>query len=182
MPRALRPSTPTDELAALAKKHGETEYGILTAELAAFCQSGISIVLGSRSADGRAAAGRALACSVEPGGMVRLFLRRPPNRPFLEAIKQGGGIAATFTRPETHRSIQLKASRARIAAFSSEDKTTVEAQCANFRRELVSVDYTEQFAAGYCAWRDEELATLEFLSEQAFVQTPGPGAGSTLLP
>jgi hypothetical protein len=112
--------------------------------------------------------------------LVRVFLRRPLNRALLEAVEQGGRIAATFTRPETHRSIQLKASRARIAAFVREDKASLEHQCAAFRGELVGVEYTDAFAAAYCIWSEDELGVLEFVPEQAFVQTPGPGAGSAL--
>jgi hypothetical protein len=152
----------------------------LTAELTDFCQSGISIVLGSRSADGFPVAGRALACIIGPTGVVRLLLAQAPNRPLLAAIARGGAIAATFTRPQNHRSIQLKSSRARLGECAPHERSVVEAQCAGLVDELMGVGYSEPFAATYCAWKDRDLVAIEFAVEGAFVQTPGPGAGSAL--
>lgn len=180
MPRAARPAAPADDLIAAEKSRGEPSRGKLTAELAAFCQSGISIVLGSRGADGRPVAGRALACTVSPNGAVRLMMARRPNQKLLEALARGGAIAATFTRPQNHRSIQLKSARARTVDPGANASALVDAQCANFRSELTNVGYSESFAATYCAWNADDLIAVEFTVDAAFVQTPGPGAGSAL--
>jgi hypothetical protein len=181
MSRALRPAAPADDLAAVAARGAEPAHGILTAELARFCQSGVSIVLGSRGIDGRPVAGRGLACIVAANGRIRIVLARAPNRSLLSALAHRGGIAATFTRPQTHRSIQLKSSDVDLAESAPDDRVRVEAQCGAFGDELVSIGYSETFAATYCAWRPDDLVAVEFFAEAAFVQTPGPGAGSPLL-
>jgi hypothetical protein len=44
----------------------------------------------------------------------------------------------------------------------------------------MDVGYSESFANTYCGFEPHDLVTLTFLPEQAFVQTPGPNAGSAL--
>jgi hypothetical protein len=156
--------------------------GVLTAELAGFCQSGVSVIVGSRGGEGRPIAGLALACTINASGTVRLLLRGPANTGLLQALRDGAGIAVTFSEPRTHRSIQFKGTGARLVPGLPEDARAVARQSAIFRDELVSAGYPPVFASFYCAYRDEEIAAVEFTPEQAFVQTPGPGAGSALSP
>jgi hypothetical protein len=182
MPRADRPSTPTDDLAARRDWDGPVlARGVLTTELAAFCQSGLSVVVASRERDGRPIVGRALGCRVDDQGRVRVLLRRPASQALLQAVGQGAGLAVTLTQPSTHRSIQLKAARAAVAAPTASDGAAAEAQAARFRDELVDVGYPAPFATIYCAFERHELAALDFVPEHAFVQTPGPSAGSALV-
>ena len=89
-------------------------------------------------------------------------------------------FALTFTEPRTHRSIQVKADRARRVELESGDLERVARQVAFFESELVFVNYTPRFAAYYCAYRNEEVVALELSPSHAFVQTPGPGAGEQL--
>src|SRR3954452_1946128 len=146
MSRAARPAAPADDLVTAERSRGPA-HGRLSAELAAFCQSGISIVLASRDPNGRPVAGRGLACTVSPTGTVRLIIARAPNERLLRALAGGSAIAATFTRPQNHRSIQLKSSRARVLDSVVTDRDVVDVQCAGFRDELISVGYPESFAA-----------------------------------
>lgn len=182
MPRAERPMTPQKDLDARRNWAGPVVAGVLTPELVAFCQSGVSVVLGTLGGDGRPIAGIALACAIDEIGMVRIFLREPSNRDLLQAIERGGAIAVTFTEPRTHRSIQIKGERAKRTEHSARDLVTVARQIAVFRRELEFVDYPPKFAAYYCTYREEEVTAFEFVPHEAFVQTPGPGAGSVLCP
>lgn len=181
MPRAERPAAPIDDLKARRKWAGRVlASGLLTEELASFCQSGVSVIVGSRSLDGRPVAGIALACVIEQSGKVRLLLRAPANTELLHAVENGAGIAATFSEPRTHRSIQLKGLQAHRVPVPPEDYATVARQCRIFRDQLELVGYSASFAALYCTYREEEIVAVEFYPEQAFVQTPGPGAGSEL--
>lgn len=180
MPRADQPSVPADDIRSLAENFGQSRLGILTEELAAFCESGIGIALGARGPDQRPLAGRALACQVDGSGLVTLFLHRSLNASVLRAITAGSGLAATFTRPETHRSIQLKSDHAREVAVPASALDEIEAQAAAFRHELVSIGYSEAFASDYCSVVAKELTAIAFSPQRAFVQTPGPGAGSAL--
>ncbi|MCU9850522.1 hypothetical protein OEZ60_21315 [Defluviimonas sp. WL0024] len=156
--------------------------GVLTAELADFCQSGISVILASRGTAGRPVVGRGLACRIDAEGRVRVIYREPANAAFQRAIATGAPIAVTFTKPYSHRSIQLKAPRAEIVRPAPPDGPAAFSQARAFRDELVAIGYAESLATGYTRFEPHELAALEFLPDRAFVQTPGPSAGSALSP
>lgn len=181
MPRAQQPATPRQELDARRRWAGrEIGGGVLTPELAEFCQSGLSVILGSRGIDGRPICGLALACIVEESGKVRILLRESANTELLRALDDGAYIAATFSEPRTHRSVQLKAGSARRSAATAEDLAATARQCAIFMSELESAGYTSEFVSLYCAYSTDEIGAVEFSPQEAFVQTPGPGAGSAL--
>ncbi|MBP7001219.1 hypothetical protein [Amaricoccus sp.] len=169
------------EIAARRSWAGRTlAGGVLTPELAEFCQSGVSICLGSRARLGAPVVGYGLGCRIDSAGRVRILLRRPASGPILQAVARGAAIAATFTRPFNHRAMQLKASRATVAEPTETDALVAEDQAAAFASELVGVGYDTAFAASYVAFEAAELAAIDFTPEQAFVQTPGPRAGSAL--
>lgn len=183
MPRATQPASALEEVAARRRWAGPTlAGGALTPELVEFCLSGLSIVLASCDSAGRPLVGRGLACRIEDGGRMRVVLRRVSNRALLDAVESGGRLAVTFTQPSTHRSIQVKAQVATAAESDPADGPAAVVQTVAFRRELVDVGYSEVFAAAYVAFEPHELVALDFLPDQAFVQTPGPSAGSALRP
>lgn len=178
-----RPSSPFQELHDRRHWSGPTlANGVLTSELAGFCQSGLSIVLASCDGAGRPVVGRGLACAIDADGRVRVVYREPPNAALHRAIASGAPIAATFTRPSTHRSIQLKAPRAELARTTPPDGPSAMLQTRAFADELVRAGYSVRFATAYTRFEPHELAALAFLPESAFVQTPGPSAGSALTP
>lgn len=183
VPRASQPASASEEVVARQRWTGATlAGGVLTIELADFCASGVSIVLASCGPAGRPVVGRGLACRIGGEGRMRIVLRRSSNHALLDALASGWHIAATFTQPTTHRSIQIKAKGATVSEPEVADGPAVMAQTLAFRRELVDVGYPDIFAATYVAFEPHELVALDFLPEQAFVQTPGPSAGSALRP
>jgi hypothetical protein len=176
-------ATPSDELASRRAWTGATlANGVLTGDIARFCQSGLAVVMASCDSDSRPVVGRGLACRIDQAGKVRLVLRADSNRELLLAIARSGTIAVTFTQPSTHRSLQLKARGARTTETEPTDGRLAELQTAAFKAELIEDGYWEDFAERYCAFDAGRLAAIEFVPEQAFVQTPGPGAGSPLQP
>lgn len=183
MPRALHPATPADDLEARRNWRGATAAGeVLTAELAAFCQSGVSIALASVSPQRRPVAAQGLGCRITADGTVRLTLWQPVAAPLIEAVAAGGAIAATLTKPYSHRSIQLKAPAARLDRPLDRDAEAAASQSRIFADELIEVGYPPGYAATYIAFEPDELVVLEFVPTAAFVQTPGPGAGAALTP
>ncbi len=181
MPRASQPSTPSRDIAAFAGSRDRHAGAALSPEIAEFCQSGISIVVAA-CGGGDPVASLALACSIDDEGRVRILLQRPGNEEMLGALDAGSRIAATFSRPVDHRSIQLKGSGARLVPIQAGDEELLATQCAGMGRELVDVGYSHAFAAGYCAFFFADIVAVRFMPEQVFVQTPGPGAGSRLAP
>ena len=182
MPRALSPATPTEEIEARQGWRGATmANGAMTAEIAEFCESGISIVLASVTRERRPVPALGLGCSVGEDGLVRVTLSRTAWLPFLDAVAAGGRIAATFTRPQTHRSIQLKAPGGSVESIGPADADTARGQSDVFARELIDVGYSASFAAGYVLAGPGDLCVVAFRPDSAFVQTPGPGAGAALV-
>jgi hypothetical protein len=86
----------------------------------------------------------------------------------------------TFTKPSTHRSIQLKAARAEMSELGPGDARVAASQAVGLRTDLVEDGYTATFAASYCAFAADDLIALDFLPSEAFQQTPGPNAGAPL--
>ena len=179
MPRAYRPAKPSDDIDAARAGNGPLPGGILTAELAAFCESGISVVVGTRRVDGWPVPVHARGCRVE-GGAVRVLVQRSESAPVLDALLAQAGVAVTFSRPADHRSIQLKARAAAVRAVEAADVAHVERQLAAYRDALAAIGYLPSFLLSFTAHDAADLAAIVFRPEEAFVQTPGPGAGSAL--
>jgi hypothetical protein len=155
---------------------------VLTEDMAAFCQSGVGIAVASREADGWPVLTRGRGCRIDASGRVRLILRSGSGAALIAAIAAGRPVAATFSQPGSHRSIQLKAGSAEVRASEPADAAAADAQQAVFRDLLIAAAYPAVFATTYCSAGGQPLAAIEFVPEHAFVQTPGPGAGSRLEP
>lgn len=179
MPRATEPHSPELELAA---RRLAVVPGVLTPELEAFMQSGVSVIIGVAGAGTPPLAAVGCGCRVLPGGRVRLLLMRRGNETLLDTLADGGGIAATFSRPHDHRSIQVKSSGADVRLADEQDGKLAVSQQDGLRRELISVNYSPAFASAYCAVDEADIVAIDFTPEAAFVQTPGPSAGEELKP
>jgi hypothetical protein len=156
--------------------------GVVNSELAAFMQSGVSVIVASVAPDLRPLAGLGLACRIDGTGTVRVLMRRRANVALVNAIAKGAPVAATFTRPYDHRSIQIKASSARFADPVPDDASEAARQCAGMRDALINGGYEATFASAYVSFEPGEIVAIELRPDRAFVQTPGPGAGSELSP
>jgi len=155
--------------------------GPLDADLAAFCESGVSIVVACSGQDGWPVVGLALACAADVAAQrLRLVMSREANTALLAAATRSGVIAATFSQPGSHRSIQFKGGLACAEAAQSEDIRRAAEQTDAFCRTLVRASYSGTLASAYCAYDPAGLAALSFSPRDAFLQTPGPGAGSAL--
>ena len=178
MPHAV--ANPAEDIVARREWRGPTlANGTLTPELAAFCQRGVAVILAT-CVDGRPMAGRGFACQVDDAGTVRLLLRRTGHEALLAALRGGAPIAATFTQPPEHRSIQLKGKRATESAATVADGIALAVQSREFRDRMMALSYTEAMSNGYCFADADDLVAVDFVPDEAFVQTPGPSAGTVL--
>ncbi len=174
------PASPADDIAARRAWRGPTlANGTLTPELVAFCQGGVSVILAS-CADGEPLAGRGFACRIDETGTVRILLRRTGHAAFIAALRGGAAISGTFTNPPQHRSIQLKGKGARESAVTVADGMALAVQSREFRDRMMQIKYSEVMSNGYCFAEPDDLVAIEFMPDEAFVQTPGPSAGSEL--
>ena len=157
-----------------------TTAAALDVELAAFIQSGVSIVVAGRNDELVGDVIRGCGCRVS-ADRRRVTVLVDPMRSdaLLHDITSNGMIAVVFSRPSTHRSIQLKGTDARRARVTAADQAAIDRSLAAWVAELVSIGYTAEFAAAVRG-RPEWPVALTFTPTAGFQQTPGPDAGTRL--
>jgi hypothetical protein len=153
---------------------------LLPDEVLEFIQSGISIIAGVVGPDGRAQGGRVLAVRVDADGGIRLMYTIEGNAPITASAQEGGPIAATFSAPLSHRTIQLKAGSSRAELFDPDDRISVDRQMDAFAGILRAIGFPPPFVKAFCDNRSGQIGVVSFLPEVAYDQTPGPGAGREL--
>lgn len=154
---------------------------LIDTELAAFMQLGVSITVGSCDAANRPSVARAAGCQVEAGGAtVRIFISSVQAAPLLEHVRETGRLAAVFSQPSTHRTLQLKGLDAGVERLQPGDLAVVARYRDAFVAELARVGYARELIRTLLAVPDQDLVALRFTPAQAFSQTPGPNAGRSL--
>lgn len=183
MPVTPTPTSPLDDLASWKGQQGSRENGsLLTADLIALAQSGVSVSLATSKANGRPLVGMGIGCRVRPDGTLRIVLSANANVELLDAVAQGRAIAVTFSAAPDHRAFQVKASRAKVCVIHDDDRPEMDRQCALFRDGLVAIGFPLELATGIVGYDTDTLAAIELKPERVFTQTPGPGAGAELVP
>jgi hypothetical protein len=153
----------------------------LPPELLAMIARGVSVIVGSRDAALRPSLMRAVGSRVEAGDSgITVYLSRPQSRQLLADVAATGHIAVVFSEPSTHRTVQLKASRATQRAAGPEDADALAAYLASMEHEIQAVGFRPELTRAMLAHRLEDVVALSFTPEQAFEQTPGPRAGASI--
>lgn len=148
---------------------------------AAFLRGGVTIALAACGSDGRMAIGRGLAVMVaDEGRRITLIVPRESCLAVLDAIRASGHVAAVFTRPTTHRSIQFKGADARVDPCETEDTALVQRYVRTLAMEVRELGFDAPFVDAYTAHDPTTLARVTFHPTDAFDQTPGPQAGERL--
>ncbi|MFA7431173.1 MAG: hypothetical protein WCZ23_13530, partial [Rhodospirillaceae bacterium] len=146
---------------------------IISPETAAFLQLGVSVRLASSTAGRRPVTGRGMAVTVEDNRCrIRLIVASAACRALLEAVRTTGFIAAAFTQPTTHRSIQLKGGGAVIVPLDDAACAIADRHCRAFALELREVGFSETFIASLCVYAPGSLVGICFTPDGAFDQTP----------
>ena len=158
-----------------------TRSALIDEELAAFLRGPVSISVASRAAGNEPVLVRCSGCGVSADRRrVTLFLARSKSQPVIEAIGATRAVAAVFSLPSSHRSVQLKGTDAGIGAPTAGDADAVARYAEAFAREIEPLGYSGAMARALL-WVDPgDLVTLSFTPTAAFMQTPGPGAGAPL--
>lgn len=167
--------------AAIPPQHasggGRPAHELLTPDLIALAQGGVSVVLGCCDQSGNPYSGVGLGARIDPAGCMRVFAKRAANAPLLEAIAGGAKLAVTFSRAIDHASFQVKAHQATVGDADPGDHPEILRQCMVFRDELIEIGLPPQVAASWANADMGDVVSIAFLPCQAFMQTPGPGAG-----
>ncbi|MCD6076601.1 MAG: hypothetical protein K0R89_539 [Ramlibacter sp.] len=153
----------------------------LPADLVAMMARGVSVIVGSRDAKLRPSIMRAVGSRIERDGQdITVYLSRSTSRQLIQDIAATGQLAVVFSEPSTHRTVQLKASRADIRSAVDEDAPVLAAYLRSMEHEIQQVGFGPSVARALLAHRLEDVVAVRFTPEQAFDQTPGPRAGAAL--
>lgn len=153
----------------------------LPIEHLAMIRKGVSAIVGSRNAELRPSVMRAMAADVgDDGRSVLALVARSQAGQLLQDVADTGAVAVVFSEPLSHRTVQFKASRARLRPARREDEPLLRRYLASMEQELGAVGVERPFVHALLHHRLDDLMAIEFEAEQAFDQTPGPRAGAPL--
>ena len=153
----------------------------LPPDLVAMMARGVSVIVGSRDQALRPSLMRAVGSRIEAGGQdITVFLSRRQSRQVIQDIAATGHIAVVFSEPSTHRTVQVKASQARMRNAADADQPALEAYLRSMEHEIAQVGFPPPLTRAMLAHKLEDLVAVSFTPEQAFDQTPGPRAGARL--
>jgi hypothetical protein len=140
------------------------------------------VVAASRDASLAPTLARAIACRVSPNRRrVTLFLRSGSSRDLLRNLDENGAIAAVFSQPSSHRTLQLKkGGDAALTPPRPQDFEAMTRQVEALTADLVSVGLAEVWIRTFLAFDPQEVVAVTFTPRTAYVQIPGPGAGRPL--
>jgi hypothetical protein len=154
---------------------------LLDEDNAAFIQTGISIVAASRDDALLPSVARATGCRVcDDRRTVSVFLSLSQAVQLIADVRRCACIAVVFSRPSTHRTLQLKAADARVRAATSDEAAISERYVGAFGREIGLMGHTDEQARALFSLRADDLVAIDFTPNAAFEQTPGPKAGRPL--
>ena len=153
----------------------------IDAELAAFIEGGVSILAASRDAGRVPNLARAVGCRVSADRTrVTLFLLASKSGALLADFRDNGAIAVVFSQPSSHRTVQLKGAGVALAALEEGDAVRIARYREAFVREIAAIGWEPSLPATLLAGARGDVVAVAFTVTAAFVQTPGPAAGTPL--
>ena len=160
--------------------HSEGPLFQLSKDHAAFIESGVSIVVASRDSQNRPFLGRAAGCHVSTGGRIKILLSRRKYPFLLDAIRRTGAIAASFSEPSTNKSVQFKGVGAELAELEAGDADRLAGHLNLFAADVERMGIRGALPRAVLAAPPEDLTAVIFVPAVAFIQTPGPVAGTRI--
>lgn len=152
---------------------------MLSPSLAERIESGMTLLIGTVSADGRPSGVRGWGIRLvdADAGLLRVLF--DANDTATRAnLADGGHVAITSCDVKTLFAVQLKGHALTVEPPDADDLRAAETWADAFLGAVVAIDgYTR---AQLEQWRRRDLVTALVHIEQAYDQTPGPGAGGDL--
>lgn len=141
----------------------------------------LSILGASRGPDNMPFVAIAVGCRFSSDlQQVTLFFPKADAREMLAHIADNGRLAAVFSLPSTHQTLQLKGSNARVARVVKADVELVNSYCHAFVDHLEKLGFVRKAIEAMLAFEPDDLCAVTFTPVAAFSQTPGPNAGRAI--
>jgi hypothetical protein len=147
-------------------------------ELAAFLESGLTLVVGTTGADLKPNCAFGAGLRVDAGGRrITLFLGTESAAAAIEDLRARGAVAITASRPSDYRTLQLKGRALRVEAVAPGGRAALLACREAFVRQLEAVGWARSLVQRLAVW---PCVSVEVELDAVYEQTPGPRAGSPL--
>jgi hypothetical protein len=141
----------------------------------------LSIVAASRGPDNIPSLARALACRLSSDRrQVTLLVCSSDSKQMLDHVAANGAIAAVFSVPSTHQSLQLKGVDAKVAKAAANDAALAGRHLDAFVEHVGKLGHPPDLVRRLMACEPGDLMTVTFTPSAAFSQTPGPRAGCAI--
>lgn len=153
---------------------------ILTSELVEFMEGGVSLLIGTRSAELRPAGRRAFGARIDAEqSAATVFVPACGAELVLANLKDNGQVAATFARPLDNRALQLKGRCLNVHETSAAERAFQDRYFAAFSEALLLLGQQPKLLRRV---RYFPSYAVTFRIESMFEQTPGPDAGRGVQP
>ncbi len=154
---------------------------LLPPDLLAMMVRGVSVIVGSRDQALRPSVMRAVGSNVAADGTrITVYVSRRQSRQLVQDVAATGHVAVVFSEPATHRTVQVKSTRAELRNAEAADEPVLARYLASMEHEIQRVGYAPPMTRAMLSHRLDDLVAITFEPEQAFDQTPGPRAGARL--
>jgi len=150
----------------------------IDSDLAAFLTSPVMIILGTCNAHGSPDIGRGVGARVDSSGATVDVVVSGWQWPGTVAnVRNSGRAAVTFARPSDYVTYQVKG-RAHIVEYDAVASAICSRYIPKITDVLCGLGLEQRLIADWLT--DREAVLIRLGLETAFVQTPGPKAGSPI--
>jgi hypothetical protein len=166
---------------AMVQKSTRSAAGVDDAT-AVFVTSGVSINIASRDLALRPSVARCCGCRIDRDRReLRVLMVRRQTEPVLNDLAVTGEVAAVFSEVDSHRTLQIKASGARVDDADADDLAAARKYQRDFAASLDAIGHLPAFTEMLLGVDENDLVVVVMQPSALFVQTPGPGAGQRLV-
>lgn len=140
-----------------------------------------AIAVATRDAQFMPTIGKGLGCSVSADRRsVTVFIDRELSAQVAVDLAAGSPLAAVFSYPATHQTVQIKGARAAMAPASAAQRVRARTQIDAIVEHLVTLGYEEARLRVFFNFTPAALLAVTFAPAAVFAQTPGPRAGERI--
>jgi adenylate cyclase len=150
---------------------------LISTELAAFIEAGVSMLVGSRDATLAPDCLRSLGVRVEDDGELTVFLPVATSAVTVRNLLDNGRIALCFSRILDHKTYQLKGRAVAIQIADERSRERVDRYRRAIAQELAAVGLPQHITFRVNHW---PCYAVRVRVDSLFDQTPGPEAGGSL--
>lgn len=154
---------------------------LIDSALAAFVCREVSITVATADAACTPHLARGTGCRVAADHrQLTVLLAAQASADVLADVRRNARIAAVFSLPQTHRTVQFKGNDAVITAVEASDAVLAARYVDRFAAGLEALGYSGAVMRSVLHADACDLVAVHFTPTFASVQTPGPEAGHVL--